>query len=545
MRPAEVVAARGGTPLEGVYVSGGGADRGELRGQPAGGVAVSVSERRSRVALLLALALGILSDRLVRAPLWGLNVALGLTAVVAAAFALSLRPAGRGGSRHAGPARWPWVAAAAFALMWAVRDAPLLLAANLLAALGLVCLPLAGVASHGLRRAGVTDLAAAVVGTAWRSATGGAEALRSATSGSPGRPAARRAAAVGAGLLLAAPLVLLFGALFASADPLFRGALDSLLGFDVASLLSHVALAGFFAWVSAGYLWAHAVPRPVRAPVRPAVRLGRTPIVTVLATTAAVFALFVAVQAGSLFGGESFVRNRTGLTYAEYARRGFFEMVFASALALPLVYAAPFAAGGPAGDRSFAWLRAFLGAQLALAGLVLASALWRVGLYVRTYGLTEDRLYGLAVIVWIAATIGVFAATVLRGRPGGAAFGTTVAAAAVLALLNLVNPAALVARYNLERPNARGIDVAHLASLGADAAPVLAARLDALDPAGRCAVASAIVRKHGTPAGDWRGWNRARARAARVAARLESFARSCGAPEPGSELPGDHGRGRE
>lgn len=192
-----------------------------------------LASRRAWALLLTAFAIGLLGDHLLRAPLWGLNVALGLTVMAAAAFAASRRPA-TDRSACADPAesegrsetaRWPWLAAAFFAAMWAVRDSEPLLVMNLLAALGLACLPLIGGGPAGLRRAGVVDVVAAIIGTAWRTATGGADLVRNLGS----LPVAwRTVGAVGVGLLLAIPVVLIFGALFASADPLFDKMVSSL-----------------------------------------------------------------------------------------------------------------------------------------------------------------------------------------------------------------------------------------------------------------------------------------------------------------------------
>jgi hypothetical protein len=153
-----------------------------------------------------------------------------------------------------------------------------------------------------------------------------------------------------------------------------------------------------------------------------------------------------------------------------------------------------------------------------------------MGLYVRAYGLTEDRLYGMAVMLWIGAMIAVLARTVLMGRTRGAGFGSVVAAAVLLAALNLVNPQGLIARYNLAHPGPQGADVAHLARLGGDAVPVLASRLEEVGATERCTLVREIVRRYGTPAGDWRGWNLARARARHVAQVVGPLASACPAP---------------
>mgnify|MGYP003860967989 CR=1 FL=1 len=488
---------------------------------PAEHLTLLVMSRAARLLLLVALVIGLLGDHLLRAPQWGFNVALGLATMAAAAFVVSMRLPDQ--KERSETVRWPWLGAAFFAAMWAVRDSEPLLAMDVLAALSLACLPLIRGGNRGLREAGVADLVAAAVGTAWRTATGGADLVRNIGS----VPVAwRTVVAVGVGLLVAIPAVLIFSALFASADPLFDKAVRSLVGVKLGSILSHLLLTVVLTWLAAGYLWTHAAPRPLAPPSLPAVRLGPVQVMMLLGATALVFALFVAVQAGSLFGGEAFVRNQTGLTYAEYARRGFFQMIFAAGLSLPLVYAASFAAG-PEGARSTTALRTLMAAQLGLTALVLASAVWRLGLYMRAYGLTEDRLYGGAVLLWIAVIIAVFVITVLRGRPTGAVFGTIVAAVVVLAVLNLVNPAALVARYNLSHQERRAADVKYLARLGADAVPVLVARLDDVAQEERCELAATLVRRYGASPRDWRGWNLARWRAEQSVARLTSFIESC------------------
>jgi hypothetical protein len=81
--------------------------------------------------------------------------------------------------------------------------------------------------------------------------------------------------------------------------------------------------------------------------------------------------------------------------------------------------------------------------------------------------------------------------------------------------LNLVNPDALIARTNLDRPK---VDVGYLAGLSDDAVPALVAGLDRLEPAQRRYLAAALAGRERTAA-DWRSWNLARSRAAAVLER--------------------------
>jgi len=480
------------------------------------------STRHAATVLTYAVALGLLGDHLIRSPLWGFNVTLGLIAVAGTAAGLRL-----GQRREVAENRsaWPWLAATFFAAMWTVRDAPLLLGVDLVAVLALASLPL--VPKVDLGGAGAVETIMAPARAAWHAALG---VFRLAPEMRPWinqALATTRATAVGIGLLLALPAVVVFGSLFASADPAFGAAVSSLISVDLRPLASHVLVAGALSWAIAGYLWALASP-PRAGPIPcPRPGLPWLAVLTALGAVALVFTIFVATQAGSLFRGEAFIREQTGLTYAEYARRGFFQMIMASALSLPLVYAAPFTIEPATNERESLSLKNLMALQLALTVLVLVSALWRMGLYVRAYGLTEDRLYGTAVMLWIGTTIAVFARTALRGRPAGAAFGSVVAAAVLLAALNLVNPQALIGRYNLAHPGRHGADVAHLAQLGGDAVPVLVSRFDEVAPDHRCALAQALVRRHAPVAGDWRSWSLARTRTRRAVAKIAPFASTC------------------
>ena len=76
----------------------------------------------------------------------------------------------------------------------------------------------------------------------------------------PGQVSGSQAKAVGAGVLLATPLVLVFGALFASADPVFNSAVSFVFHGALGPAVSHTLTAGALAWASAGYLWTLAKP---------------------------------------------------------------------------------------------------------------------------------------------------------------------------------------------------------------------------------------------------------------------------------------------
>ena len=238
------------------------------------------------------------------------------------------------------------------------------------------------------------------------------------------------------------------------------------------------------------------------------------------------FLVFVVVQARWLFGGAALVQQTTGLTVAEYARRGFFELVTAAALVVPVLLVAEWATlrEGPKQETSF---RALATVLVLLVGVLLGSAVQRMVLYVQTFGLTEQRLYTTAFMVWVALVCGWLVLTVLRGARARFAFGALVQGTAVLAGLHLVNPDALITRVNVAHVSSAGFDAAYAAGkLSADAVPALIEALPRLSPSEQSEVARRLVLRWGAPAApDWRSWNWsvARARALVRTAELHHF----------------------
>ena len=124
------------------------------------------------------------------------------------------------------------------------------------------------------------------------------------------------------------------------ADAVFDKIIKDTFYMDFPTLISHLFLIAFFAWVTAGYfrgvLYEWDVPVSVGMPSK-TFGIGIIEIGTVLGAIDLLFLSFVIVQFRYLFGGHALVQATTGLTYAEYARRGFFELVAVAALVLPLL----------------------------------------------------------------------------------------------------------------------------------------------------------------------------------------------------------------
>jgi Domain of unknown function (DUF4153) len=152
---------------------------------------------------------------------------------------------------------------------------------------------------------------------------------------------------------------------------------------------------------------------------------------------------------------------------------------------------------------------------LALVFVVMASALQRMRLYEHVYGLTQLRVYAVGIIAWLGVVFVWFGATVLRGRRDSFALGAVIAGFAATAILNMVNPDALIARTNLDRSR---VDVPYVAGLSDDAVPAMLEKLPSLRPDLRRALAFGLLRRS-DEGGDWRSFNLSRSRAEELLAR--------------------------
>ena len=457
---------------------------------------------RALAVLGAALAFGLGADILARTVPARLDLVLMLGALATAGGSLVYRglvPAPIGLARLGVPFAFLVVA-----LIW--RDSTTLFLLNLLGLGLLLTLASPRLRSVGCRGAGLGSYVLGGLQVATGTAGGAAALLteidwRSVPEGGP----ARRLRGTLVGLGLATPVAAVFGGLLMDADPIFHGLMTAALGRRLDQLIGHGIGTLWWAWLGAGLLRLLLLRRPdtVGAPSPRPGKLGLTEVGPVLLVVDLLFAAFVLVQFRYLFGGAAVVQQLTGLSYAEYARQGFFQLVAVAALSLPLLLVADAMLGrrDPTSVRRFRLLAA---AMLLLLNVMLASALWRMRLYTAEYGLTELRLYTTAFMGWLVIVFGWFAATVMRGRPARFGFGAVVAALFVLATLNLVNPDALIASSNLARASrGRPVDGAYLARLSADAFPTIHGGLGTLSPAERCSVAFAMQAAESGLDGRW------------------------------------------
>jgi len=485
-------------------------------------VPMSDATRASLRVLGAAAGLGVLGDLLLRPTPWGINLTLWTLALIAATVALRRRA-----ELDAAGRAWIPLALLMTALMtW--RDSPTLKALDLAALCVVLGLAMHRAGGGRVRDGGVLRYARALGMAVVDAATGGPAIVSNMKWNEVGGGrGARYALPVARGAALAVPVLGIFTALLVSADARFARLVEGTLRLDGGELMGHALMTGVVTWVAAGILRALAgdeLPARERTRTGPTLSLGMVETGMVLGLVNFLFLAFVIVQLPYLFGAAP---RGGALGYAEYARRGFFELVWVAGLVLPLLLAFHhlLRRDHARNERVFRWLA---GAQVALLFVIIASAMHRMRLYQNAYGLTELRLYTTAFMVWLALVFAWFCATVLRGRRERFAFGALVVAADVLVLLHGVNPDALIVRTNAARAHAEApFDARYAAGLSADAVAPLVRALAAAPLEERCAAAARLERRWGG-AGDWRSWSVARSSARRaVRAHLPALRGGC------------------
>lgn len=240
-----------------------------------------------------------------------------------------------------------------------------------------------------------------------------------------------------------------------------------------------------------------------------------------LGALALLFGAFLGVQTVAMFGGDEYVQRVAGVTYAEYARQGFFQLVMVSLLVLCVIAAAVRILP----SRATRTLRnALLGALCVLTLVILASAMLRLQLYIDTFGLTRLRISAEAWIVWCA---GVFALVIAAGmldtlgRPAPWLPRATAALAGLaLAVFAYGDPDLRIAESHHDL-DLSVVDTWYLRDLSTDALPGL------LELEGRdrdCALLGFQDLATGEPDTGAASWNLSRHRAQRLSADLDLFA---------------------
>ena len=330
------------------------------------------------------------------------------------------------------------------------------------------------------------------------------------------------------GLIISAPVLVVVIALLAEADTVFQNlianALKPLEFIGSIPLAEHMGVIGIITVLLFGYLalvLKAKVERISESAEKDSGAWDATIVATVLVMVNAVYILFCAIQFTYLFGGEEVIRSIPDYTYAEYARRGFSELIVVTVINLSiLLIGLRFTKNGGKLDRLVLALRCLL---VLCTVIMLYSAHLRLKLYEDAYGYTYARIFAHTFIGFLFT---LFMLTLYklwrRELPLLKAF--AVAALLAYTTLNYVNIDAIIAQRNIDRYFRTGkIDLDYLQELSYDAIPELT-RLSVVDNGDMAAKAEAVLLRDKqaelNSESPWQSYNFSKAKAKRILSEI-------------------------
>ena len=347
------------------------------------------------------------------------------------------------------------------------------------------------------------------------------------------------------GLLIASPLLIIFGGLFMAADAAFEGLIKRTLNIDTGEVFGHIFLIGFLSWIVAGYLRAslfgNLIPEQfsqtkaenIASETTPkrdwrefnsswlptTLTLGTIEISIIWGLMNLLFLSFVIVQLPYLFGGFEYVQSTENVKLADYARRGVAELGLVTVLVLPNLLIGHWFIRRE--NKSTGTIfKVLAGIQIGLLFVIMLSSAQRMILYTGSsgYGLTLERLYAMVLLAVLAAIFVWFAGTILCGFRQKFAWGMLWISLFTLGILNIMNPEDFVLRTNFQlKQQGRQFDAYYnFSELKEDALPTAIEIIPHLNDGQKCwaenALRSSDYRMKEDSSG-WQNWNYSRSKA--------------------------------
>ncbi|WP_240697218.1 DUF4153 domain-containing protein [Sporolactobacillus sp. THM19-2] len=290
------------------------------------------------------------------------------------------------------------------------------------------------------------------------------------------------------GVIATVPLLVIIVSLLASADIEFERLVNRLPGFffhlNFNDWLPQFLFAAGVAILTFSYLWSLIIPSGAdRSPKKrqTVTDSGLDPVisVTMLSMINMIYLLFTWIQFSYLFSGFSFSLP-DHFTYAEYARRGFFELILVTLINFTILIILIYFTRKSSTGMNLV-LKSFQSLLVLCTGIMLLSAFIRMYLYEMMYGFTYLRILTHAFMIFLFVLLILTLVRIWR-KNINLWKGLILSSVTAFVLINYLNIDALIANYNIDRYQMTGkIDTVYLGTLSDDAVPELVRLLGAKD----------------------------------------------------------------
>ena len=213
------------------------------------------------------------------------------------------------------------------------------------------------------------------------------------------------------GLLISVPFLFLVTALLASADLLFgrmtKKMLDTIFSADIIGIIFMIA----FGFLACYCILCGAVSKVGLPEKKQVTKADASIAITFMTILLLVYAIFCGIQITYLFANGVFVLPEE-FTFAQYARRGFFELLTVTVINVLLILICK------AFFKESKVLRIVITAITGCTYIMIASATYRMLLYIGAYHLTFLRLFVLlSLLIFTLVLTGILIAEYKKGFP--------------------------------------------------------------------------------------------------------------------------------
>lgn len=273
------------------------------------------------------------------------------------------------------------------------------------------------------------------------------------------------------GILISIPVLAVIIWLLSSADIVFK---NLFINIPISKIIKHFLVVVSIFIYTACFLWSllkafDEREKSIYGGIKWKLFFDPVILLTILVLINVIYAVFSTIQFAYLFGGSSFILP-SSYTYAEYARRGFFELVVVSIINFAiLIFGIVFVKKD--NKKIFTAIRTFLTLLVVFTFVLLASAFYRMLVYEQAYGFTYLRVFVQTFMIMLFFLFIVNIVYIWYPRlPIIKSY--FIISLAVYIIMNFANVDVIIAKNNINRYYETGqIDMRYLKGLSYNAVP--------------------------------------------------------------------------